>query len=597
MYVSKEPPPAKLVEKPNESGQPAEYWQSRSEPGSRGGSLRISEFGAGPKTFNYWAHTDATSAGYGLLMFERLLDIDPWTGKFTPRLLKSFTESPDHMEYTLTLRKGLVWSDGHPLNADDMIFTFNTIVAKGYGNTSNRDVLSVEGHYPTFTKVDDLTVKARTFKPFAPFINSLRSVPIAPKHVMEAITKRPMADFHTYWSSNVDPKTMVVSGPFKLGRYVPSQRVEMVRNDKFHMVDSAGNQLPYLDKFVATIVPEQGTQRLKFEGHEIDFLDVRSVRGVDVAQLAQMQERENFKMYNLGPDDGTTFLMFNMCRRKNPKTGKFYVDPIKQKWFNDLNFRQAMSHAVNRDRIVNNVLKGVGMPLYTAESTASLWFNKSLKPYGQDLNLARQLLEKSGFKKKDDGRLYDSEGHPIEFTLLTNAGNSSRDGTCISIKDELGKLGIKVNYQPIDFNILIDKTNTSLDWEAVMMGLTGGKIEPYDGANVWKTDGRLHMFDQRIPDEKTGVTTVTDARDWEKELDKVFDMGATTFGEARRKWFDRYQEIVYEQQPYIYLYSILDVTAARNTIGNYAPTPLAIDYPPKGSLHNVEELYMKKAAH
>src|SRR5262249_2801262 len=168
-----------------------------------------------------------------------------------------------------------------------------------------------------------------------------------------------------------------------------------------------------------------------------------------------------------------------------------------------------------------------------------------------------------------------------------------RDAICVMIVNDLKQLGMKVNYQPIDFNILIDKTGTSLDWEAVVMGLTGDKIEPYDGANVWKSDGRIHMFDQRLPDAASGNTTVTDARDWEKEIDHCFDLGATTFDERERhKQFDRYQQIVYEQQPYIYLYCILDISAARNTIGNYSPTPIGIFYTPKGSFHNIEEIFL-----
>ena len=127
------------------------------------------------------------------------------------------------------------------------------------------------------------------------------------------------------------------------------------------------------------------------------------------------------------------------------------------------------------------------------------------------------------------------------------------------------------------------------------MGLTGSRLEPYNGANVWKSNGRLHMFDQRLPGPD-GNITANDARPWEKEIDLCFDKGATTFDiDARHKYFDRYQEIVYEKEPYIYLFSSLDITAMRNRIGNYMPTPLGVGSPPRGSLHNVEEIYIKQA--
>src|SRR5262249_52600273 len=155
-----------------------------------------------------------------------------------------------------------------------------------------------------------------------PFLNSLTNVPVAPKHIMEPITKKPMAEFHGFWDINADPKSIVCSGRFKLDRYVPGQRVEFARNPNFAMVDSKGRRLPYLDKFVVSIVPDQNTMLLKFYGSELDFLDIRSVRGGDAALMKQRENSGNFSMYNLGPDDGTMFFMFNMCRRKKPETGK-----------------------------------------------------------------------------------------------------------------------------------------------------------------------------------------------------------------------------------------------------------------------------------
>jgi peptide/nickel transport system substrate-binding protein len=129
------------------------------------------------------------------------------------------------------------------------------------------------------------------------------------------------------------------------------------------------------------------------------------------------------------------------------------------------------------------------------------------------------------------------------------------------------------------------------------MGLSGDRLEPNDGANVWKSDGRLHMFDQRLPNSK-GETIVTDARDWEKEIDRCFDDGATTLDVTKRhKYYDRFQQIVYDEQPYIYLYTMLLLTAMKDWVGNYMPTPLGIGSTPRGSLHNLEEIYLKSDRH
>lgn len=572
-----------------------ELWQARGAVGKMGGVLNVSSFGSGPKTFNCWAASDDQSAGIASLMYESLLDVDPWTAKSYPRLARSFSVSPDHKDYTFTLRKGLSWSDGHPITADDVVYTFGTLIAKGFGNSSARDILTVYGHYPTVEKIDDLTVRFHTEIPFAPFLSSLRMA-IAPKHILEPVTSRLIAqnkigEFNNFWDINCNPQTIVGSGPFKLHRYVPGQRIELVPNPYYSMIDKVGHRLPYLSKFVNLIVPDQNTQLLKFYAGDVDLLDVRTVRGSDAALVKQREASDNFRIYNLGPADGTIFLMFNLCRRKNPKSGKFYVDPIKQKWFNNSYFRQAVTHAIDRKRMVDNILRGVGYELFTAETQASVFFNKRLKSYARDIDFAKKLLRQGGFQLKDNV-LYDNAGNRIEFTLYTNAGNSTRDAVCIIIQNDLKELGIKVNYQPVDFNILVDKASNSLDWEGMVMGLTGSRLEPYDGANVWKANGRLHMFDQRLPHNGDKIV-VDDARDWEKEIDHCFDKGATTFDiTLRHQYFDRFQQIAYDEQPFIYLFVNLDLSAVRNRIGNYMPTPLGIGSSPRGSMHNIEEIFI-----
>ena len=590
-FLFPNPGPFKLIEKDG-----VEYWQARGEVGKFGGSLKLSFFGSGPKTFNGWDASDADSHGIGMLQFDSLVDFDPWTGKAIPKLAKSYKVSADGRTIDFVMRKGLKWSDGHPLTVDDVVFTYATLIGEGFGETSSRDTISTPGDYPKVVKVDEDTVSFRFKKPFSPFLANLNATMVAPKHIIEPITKRPKAEFHNFWNINADPKTFVCSGPMIVDRYIPGQRLEFKRNPNYSFIDKEGRQLPYLDKMVIGIVPDQNTMIIKFLGDEIDLLDVKSVRGIDAALLKQRETSGNFTMYNLGPDDGTMFLMFNLCQRKDPKTGKPYVDPIKQAWFNNEKFRWAISHSVDRKRIINNVQKGVGYPLSTNETEASLYLNKDLKPIDYDPALAAKLLGEAGFVKKGD-ELFDAKGNRVEFDLITNSGNTGRDACCITIKEELKKLGIKVNYQPIEFNTMTNRVHTSLDWQAIVMGLTGSRFEPYGGANVWKSDGRMHMFDTRLPD-KNGLVKAPDARPWEKEIDKLLDTAAGTMDEKTRiDCYNRFQKIAYDRQPFIYIYTNMLLTAAHNKLGNYKPSPYGIYYTPKGTLHNIEEIYIKGAKH
>ena len=305
------------------------------------------------------------------------------------------------------------------------------------------------------------------------------------------------------------------------------------------------------------------------------------MKGSNVARFKEFEKKSNYTVYNLGPNTGTTFLAFNLNRRKDDN-GKYYVDPVKQGWFNDPKFREAVDYAIDREFMVSNILSGVGAPLFTAESLSSIFLNQKLKNgHPRDIEYARKLLKEAGYVLKN-GQLFDKYGNPVEFTLLTNAGNTERESTGVMIKEDLKELGIKVNFKPIEFNVLVGKLTDSFDWDVVIMGLTGSALEPNDGKNVWYSTGALHLFNMR---KGKDLEDKADLRDWEAQLEDIFDNGAKELNfEKRKHIYDEYQDIVYEQRPTIYLYSGLNIIAIRNKFGNVAPTPLS------GVTHNGEEI-------
>ena len=146
-----------------------DFLLSRSPAGKYGGTMVVSTIGEGPKTFNSWNSKDATSSVASDIMFESLVTTDPYTGEVIPRLAKTIKTMPDKKTYLITLRKGLKWSDGKEITADDVEYTWNTLVFGGYGNTSTRDAMYIDGELPKVTKIDKYTVKFVTPKPFSPF--------------------------------------------------------------------------------------------------------------------------------------------------------------------------------------------------------------------------------------------------------------------------------------------------------------------------------------------------------------------------------------------------------------------------------------------
>ena len=200
--------------------------------------------------------------------------------------------------------------------------------------------------------------------------------------------------------------------------------------------------------------------------------------------------------------------------------------------------------------------------------------------------MARSLPRNSVFSRDfywKNKVLYDKHNNKVEFDLYTNAGNTEREAIGVMVKQDLEDLGMQVNFKPVEFNSLVNKLVNSLDWDLVIMGLTGTPLEPHNGKNVWYSTGSLHLFNQR-PDGKA-----TDRFDWEVKLDKIIDDASLkiTFND-RKKLYDEYQQIIYDEKPIIYLYSPIRVIAIRKKFGNIYPSPLS------GVTYNLDEIYIKR---
>lgn len=554
-----------------------DYLQSQAPVGKFGGTFVSSTIGEGPKTFNPFNSKDNISSQMSDIMYDGLVTTDPVTGDTIPKLAKSFTVNGK--EYIVKLRHGIKWSDGKLITADDVVFTWQNIIFDGFGNTSTRDSIVIDGKLPTVEKLDDYTVKFVTPDPFAPFLRML-ATPIAPKHFFEPAVKKGKAYFDGFLSTNINPKNLVTSGAFRLKEYVPAQRVVFEKNPDYYVINKDDQKLPYLDKLVYLIVGDINNQVLKFEGGELDEI---SLQGANVARFKEMEKHGDFTVYNIGPNTGTMYISMNMNNRKD-ENGKYYVDPKKQVWFQDKNFRQAVDYAIDRENMIFNIANGLAEPLFTPETLNSIFLNKELKGYGRNLEKSKELLKKSGFKWDKAGHLIDKFGNHVEFDLYTNAGNTEREAIGVMVKQDLEDLGMKVNFKPIEFNSLVNKLMATLDWDMVIMGFTGSPLEPNGGKNVWLSDGTLHIFNQRLEKDLNSKRYP-----FEERIDYLYTQGAlATKFEDRKRYYDEYQAIVYDEKPLIYIYSPIIIVALRDKFKNIYPTNLG------GVTHNIEEIYESK---
>jgi peptide/nickel transport system substrate-binding protein len=382
------------------------------DPGRFGGVFLDAQV-SDPRTFNPILAQETSSTGPIGGLFDGLIEDNGETTETEPALAESWTTSKDGRTWTFVLRQGLQWSDGVPMTADDIVFTFQVIYDKQIPN-SLQDVLTVAGQPIQVAKVDDRTVRLRTAEPFGPFLRSI-GVGILPRHKLEAAYKA--GKFNQTWGVNTPTRELVGTGTYIMTEYKPAQRIAYVRNPYYWKADLAGHRLPYIDRLVLTIVPDQNAHRLLFQQGQDDSYGIRPR---EYAEFKRGEQAGHYTVYDGGPSFGTEFLTFN----QNPRSG---LPEYKLKWFRNQKFRQGVAYAIDRQSIADQVYAGHAVPQYGPESPADkFFFNPKVMQYPYNLDKAAATLAEAGFKKGADGVLRDADGHPVQFIISTNADNQDR---------------------------------------------------------------------------------------------------------------------------------------------------------------------------
>jgi len=539
--------------------------------GRRGGELVLSTI-TDPKSFNPIVAQETSTTQITGYIFEGLTRTDLATLEVLPNLAKSWEISDDNKEWIFYLRKDVKWNDGEKFTAKDVVFTFDKLIYNPDIPTSSRDIFTVEGERIVVEAVDDYTVKFSLPFTFAPFLRAL-SHEILPAHKYASLVEEGKFTF----SLGLDTKLadIVGTGPFRLAKYLPGERVILERNPFYWKKDSCGKQLPYLEKLFFIILANSDTAMLKFLEGEIDHY---SVRPHDISILGPDQEKGNFSIYNSGPALMSNFVVFNQNSGVNPHTEKPFIEPYKLKWFKNKDFRKAISYAINRKKIIDILMNGLGVPQHSPVSPANIYYySDKVTKYSYDPQRAKDILSSIGFSDEDeDGILEDQEGRALEIVFFTPAENTQRVQIATLIKKDLETIGAKIHFLPLDFNNLVSKLTATLDWEMILIGLTGG-IEPYFGKNVWSYKGNLHMWN--LSKEPLGQ--------YEVEIEDIFNQTARILDEEERKvLFSRWQQIVAQELPLIYTVVPYSIYAVRNKFGNLYPTAYG------GAFSQIEYIYL-----
>lgn len=544
------------------------------EIGRVGGRLVVS-LRAEPKSLNPLIATDISSREVIGAMQADLVHINRATQSSEPALAKSWKISPDGLQYTLVLRRGLKFSDGVSMDADDVLFTFRVYLDEKV-HAPQRDLLIFDGKPISVRKVDSHTIVFQLPKPYGVAERMFDGWAILPRHLLEKpYQEGKIAQLGTL---TTPASQWAGLGPFRLKEYLAGQRLVLERNPYYWKADTKGNRLPYLDELVFLLVANADAQVLRFQSGESDII---SRLGAENFSVLSRQEG-SYTMVDAGPGLEYNFLFFNL----NELGEKAPADLVqKQRWFRELKFRQAVSAAVDREAIARLVYQGRGAPLWGMATPGDRrWRDDKLPHPPRSLENARAYLKEAGFSwstsSNGDSALLDSSGKPVEFSIITQSSSAERTKMATLIQDDLKQLGMRVQDVPLESRSLLDRVMQTKEYDACVLGLGNSDADPNDEISVWLSSGGLHLWN---PSQARPATP------WEAEIDRLMkqQMYARTF-EQRKKLYDRAQEILWDYQPMIFLASPDILTGARKAVGNFRPAVLE-----PYVLWNVEQLYLR----
>ncbi len=461
-----------------------------------------------------------------------------------PGLAESWKVSADRKSITFHLRPNVCFSDGTPFTASDVAYTVRAV--------SDPNLHSPNGEaFPPGVKSqvagpDSVTVSFPT--PQTNFESLFDQLPILSE-------KSPL-------------KEKAVLGPFAVAQYNPGVDIQLKRNPRYWKKDASGRQLPYLDAVRLSIQQNREIVFTRFRRKEIQLIN-----NLDPASFKRLAQESPKEAVDSGPSLDVEFLWFNQVPGAP-------IPDYKRAWFASRNFRLAISEAINRADLCRVVYQGYATPALGPFSPANrFWFDRNLKPQTFDPAAALKLLQSEGFQL-NNGELHDKSGHLVEFSVITNSGNKNREGMAVLIQQDLKKIGIRLNLVTLEFRSLIERIAQTHNYEAAELGFVNVDLDPNGQMNVWRSNSPQHAWN---PNEKTPATP------WEAEIDKLMDAQASAPDPAKRKAaFDRVQEIVREQLPYIYLVNRNTLSAVSSSLKGAQPAKLFPE-----TFWNIDQLSLK----
>jgi peptide/nickel transport system substrate-binding protein len=519
---------------------------------TRGGTA-VASTRTDPRSFNRFVHPQLATEIFSLLTQGKLVRIDRVTQEVEPWLAERWDTSEDSKTFTLTLREGLTWSDGTPFTSADVLFTFAALYDPRT-QSPMASALRPGGEPLTITAPDARTVVVTFQNLFAPGIRLLDNVPILPKHKLQSALDA--GTVGKAWMTDTPPSELVGMGPFVLTQYAPAQRMVFERNPHYWRKDEQGVQLPYLDRLTIELVPDQDAEVVRLQAGSTDFMQ-QGLRPQDLATLRPLELDGRLKVEELGVGLDADSFVFNL------RADRWTKDP-RGTWLNRKEFRQALSHAVDREAFSEAVFLGTAVPIHGPITPGNKnWFWASVPRYEFSREKARALLQGLGLSNRDqDEWLEDAQGNEARFTVLVFRGNAVLERSAAVVREDWRQVGVAVDIVPLEANSIFQRI-VGGDFDAAFVQFTATDTDPANSKDFWMSTGSTHLWNMG----QKGPTT-----DWEREIDDLMTRQSTTLDiEERRRLFNEVQRIFAENLPVMYFAAPRVYIAASTRMINLYP--------------------------
>jgi peptide/nickel transport system substrate-binding protein len=519
---------------------------------TRGGEL-VASIRAEPDTYNRYVDQKAAGEVLALLTQAALVQVDRRTDTLEPWLAEAWTESDDHLTYTLKLRPGIVFSDGVPLTSADVLFSFRALYDPKVNSVLAADTL-IDGKPLQVSAPDAATVVLRFPAPFAPGLRLVDGIRILPRHKLEPALLA--GTFHDAWSVKTPLSDIAGLGPFVLAEHTSGQRLVFTRNPHYWRKDAAGIALPYLDR-LTLVVANQTTEALRLQAGELDLMANADIRSEDYAAFRRAVDAGKVRLIDAGVGLDPNLLWFNLSSVQA-------ADP-RNAWLRHKAFRQAVSCVVDRQAIVNIVYLGAAVPVFGPITPANTTWYADVRPACEhDPQRAAELFRSAGLSDRNgDGLLDDASGKAARFSILTQADNvRARVGAVI--QEQLRQAGITVDLVLLDQGAMF-KRYAEGQYDSIYFGVQASATDPALNPGFWLSSGNFHFWN---PEQKSPAT------EWERRIDTLMhQQGSTPDLAQRKRLFVEVQRILADELPAIYFVTPKVTLAVSTRVANPQPAP------------------------